>query len=318
MHILVLVDPEELQHGEPWGKLAARPGDSEASHVASTLRALGHEVEVQPFGSDMRAALGRLAGSPAELVFNLTLGARGSPRGGADIAGALEVLRLPFTGTGSAGALVACDLGLSRRVVRGAGLATPRFLEVPPGQRPAALPFPFPVLVRPQLGGGRMESTQAVRARDPKEMGARIRWIHEHLRQPAICEEFIEGREISVGVLGDVRLTVLPTAAQQPLGRWRRVELPRLLRARLERLSREIHRELELSDYSRLDYRLTPDGQLFFLRAEHRPRLTPRSFGRFASWNSIGFPRLLQRLCELAWRRGPLRAISGGASLPRG
>jgi hypothetical protein len=96
--------------------------------------------------------------------------------------------------------------------------------------------------------------------------------------------------------------------------RWRRVELPPLLRARLERLSRAIHRELELSDYCRLDYRLTPDGQLFFLRAEHSPRLTPRSFGRFASWSSIGFPRLIQQLCGLAWRRGPFRALSAGAS----
>jgi D-alanine-D-alanine ligase len=312
MRIIVLTESEEAASA----KRVHSPSPTSAPHVAETLKALGHDASTLAFEPDRRKALRELAESQPGLVFNLVRCLRRNPRGGAAVAGLLEMLRLPFTGTGGPGVLVCLDQAISKQIVRDICVETPAFLEVPIGRKLQADEFAFPAIVKPRFSyPSEMASPPALLSTE-HEAAIHVKRVHRRLKQPAVCEEFVGGRDISVGMLGNERPVVFP-AAERILdhprresggwpGRWRRADVSPALQFKLARLSRAIQRKLELRDYCRINYRLTPGKRILFLSAEAQPDLTPSSFGMMSSWASIDFQHLLKRICSLAVRRGAL------------
>jgi len=157
-----------------------------------------------------------------------------------------------------------------------------------------------------------------------------VSFIHESIGTDAIVEQFIDGREIYVGVIGNRRLEVLPTwelvfenlppgsAAiatarvkhnpeyqtkwgiyQQPAG-----DLPPALATHMVRTSRRIYRILQIDGYARIDYRLSPTGELYFLEANPNPEVAEREeFASAAQAAGISYPKLLQKILNLGLRR---------------
>jgi D-alanine-D-alanine ligase len=159
-----------------------------------------------------------------------------------------------------------------------------------------------------------------------EELADRVAFVHRRVRTDAMAEQFIHGRELYVGVLGNDRLIALPprelvfekappdtpviaTARakhnleyQQRHGIEQRAadELPADVAAVLPRLSKRIYRILGLSGYARLDYRLSPNGHLWFLEANPNPEITEgEEFASAARQHGIGYPELLQRIVSL-------------------
>lgn len=193
----------------------------------------------------------------------------------------------------------------------------------------------FPLFVKSATEDASLGIAQASVVADPAHLRERVQFIHEQTRTDALVEEYIEGREIYVGVLGNERLTVFPpwelsfgslgdTAAAIATRKvkWDRryqqrhgittsaaVDLDPVIRGALERLSRRIYRALHLSGYARMDFRLHADGRLYVLEANANPNLSAQEdFARSGASAGVDY-----RNCSRASSRaGSRTAPSGG------
>jgi D-alanine-D-alanine ligase len=188
----------------------------------------------------------------------------------------------------------------------------------------------FPLIVKSLIEHASVGIARASVVDTDEKLEERVRFVHERIGTDAIAEQFISGREIYVGVLGNDRLRVLPTwelqfgsvPANTPLIATERVkhdpdyqermgilqgpaqDLPEAVVNSMGRLSKRIYRTLELDGYARIDYRLAATGELFFLEANPNPEIAEREeFAQAALHDGISYPELLQRILRLGIRR---------------
>jgi len=210
LHITVLVDPVTIPAEDPQ-LLVSRDKAITDYHVCEALRLLGHEVDVLGAEYDILAVAQKLKDTKPDLVFNLTehfCGERGMDK---HIATLLEMLDIPFTGAGAMGLLLARDKRLCKQILALHHIRVPEFISLPKGQA-VRVPkhLPYPVIVKPALEDGSEGITKASLVHDADALRERAEFVHERWQEPVIAEEYIEGRELYVGVLGNKRLTVLP------------------------------------------------------------------------------------------------------------
>jgi D-alanine-D-alanine ligase len=161
-----------------------------------------------------------------------------------------------------------------------------------------------------------------------RELRERVQMLHERMRQPVICEEYIQGREIYVGIIGNARLTAFPAREVRFAGpdsgprfatarvkqdaayreKWgiefTHADLPPDLQARAARISKRIYRLLHVRDYGRIDLRITPDHQIVFLEANPNPDLTlGDELAQAAARAGIAYEQLIRRILNLARQR---------------
>lgn len=295
--------------------------------VTQALRELGHRVRVFGVGDDVGGVVAELSAHRPDVVFNLTEQFRDDRWLDKNVVWLLEMMRIPFTGTGSAGLLLARDKGLCKQLLSFHRIRFPSFIVVPPGKNPRAPKrMCFPLVVKPTLEDGSDGISLASVVRDEGELRERVRFVHEHWHQVAIAEEYIEGRELYVGVLGNRRLKVLPPrelvfgerSAERPAiatsrvksdaeyrRKWkieyRFAELPVELDDRVARISKRVYRVLQIRDYARIDLRLTEAGAVHFLEANPNPDIASgEDFAEAAAKAGIPYNRLIDRLLRLA------------------
>ena len=171
---------------------------------------------------------------------------------------------------------------------------------------------------------------------DDEKLSERVKFIHRATKSTAIAEEFIEGREIYIGVMGNERVTVLPPwelvmtkkDAGAPLiatdrAKWdpeyqRQVglqtgpaKLAKKMHLKLADLSREIYRLLGMSGYARLDYRVTNDGEAYLLEANPNPQIAKdEDFALSAKHVGIEYPELIEQLMQFGVKYTPSRMIT--------
>jgi len=330
----VLLDAEALRSP---GSEHDRPIWSERNlmeaAVFSTLVGRGHEVAVIAVKDPVRKLVAQLSRQAPDLIFNFALHYRGDRRKATYIAAMLDWLRIPYTGAGPQGILRASDKVLSKQLVRLLGVRTPRTIAVAPGQPLHDHDLAFPIIVKPRFEGGSAGIETASVTHDQATLRTRVNWIHRKYHQDAACEEFIAGREVSIGLIGNAKIHVFPIrerslpraadgAAQiatfqikrdqsraKPSAHWRPLEISAGERRRMADEAKRIYVELQLRDYARLDYRLKPSGEFYFLEANHCPDCAPHSFGVFAAWRSIDFASVLDLImaeCLERFRRSPV------------
>ena len=299
-------------------------------HVITTLRELGHEVSVLGVNDRVRPILDGLTEQQPDLVFNLTEQFRDRRRLDKNIAGLLEMLGVPFTGAGSAGMLLCRNKGLCKQVLGAHKIRVPGFAIFPPGKRVRVRKaLKFPLVVKPLYEDGSEGISNASLVRDEPELGERASLIHERWKQPAIAEEYIAGRELYMGVLGNQRLTVLPPRELffgngDPGGpvlatykvkwdkeyqeRWKISfgfgELDADTFKKVARTCKRVYRLLQLQDFGRMDLRLTPEGQIAILEANPNPDIAyGEEVAEAAEKVGISYGELLDRIVRLALRR---------------
>ena len=304
--------------------------------VTSTLRAHGHEVRclgVLDSLTELRAAI---ADWKPDIVFNLLEEFDGIVTYDQHVVAFLELLRQPYTGCNPRGLLLSRDKSLCKQLLAYHRIPTPQFLVFPRGRKPRVpRKLRYPLFVKSSTEDASLGIAHASVVADARQLAERIAFIHEQTHSDALVEEYIEGREIYVGVLGNDRLKVLPvwemTFGSLPENlpaiatrkvKWDRnyqkkygittaaaADLPDGTAQRLEQLSKRIFRALHLTGYARMDIRLRPDGALYVLEANANPNISAaEDFAQSALEAGIPYPDLLQRIIHLgelypaAWR----------------
>jgi D-alanine-D-alanine ligase len=240
----------------------------------------------------------------------------------------LELMRQPYSGCNPRGLLISKDKALSKKIMAYHRLPSPRFAVFPLGRkvsRPQKLKFP--IFVKSVIDDASLGISQASVVYDDKELAERVAFVHEHTLGDALAEEFIEGRELYVGVLGNDRLQTLPiwellfTKSDSPLIATRKVKWDRKYQEKLgvetglakgltevqekqiARICKRVYQSLDLSGYARMDLRLRADGRVYVLEANANPNLAyGEDFAESAEKNGLSYEDLLSKIVGLGLR----------------
>jgi len=230
------------------------------------------------------------------VVFNIAEGFKGRSRE-SQVPALLELLDIPYTGSDPAALSVSLDKALAKRMVRTHGILTPNYVLMHTGRErlPRELQT-FPLIVKPVAEGTSKGVTRRSVVRDEGELREVAREIIGKYRQPALAEEYIRGREFTVGMLGERRPRVLPIMEivfvdqadptpiysfemKQDWSEQIRYEVPAKLSGRevdrLERSARECFAALGCRDVARVDFRMDAEGRIYFIEANPLPGLSP-------------------------------------------
>ena len=295
--------------------------------VITTLEKAGHTVRalgLQDNLSDLRAAITEWK---PHIAFNLLEEFQSIVTYDQYVVAFLELMRQPYTGCNPRGMMISRDKVLSKQILAYHRIPTPGFAVFRKGRR-YRLPrkLKFPLFVKSATEDASVGISQASVVSDADRLKERIEFIHEQTQSDALVEEYIEGRELYVSVLGNERLRTFPvwemdfgTLPDVMSGiatrkvKWDRryqekhgistdaaEDLPEGVAAYLDKLSKRIYRALYLSGYARMDFRMRPDGSVFVLEANANPNICDwEDFAESAKAVDIEYPALLEQIMRL-------------------
>jgi len=319
-------DDEERVEGERPRK---QPPDDDVRAVYEALRKSGHNpVYVRLDGTT--DSLIELARSQTDLVFNMVESFGGDDANDTNIAGYLEVLDRRFTGAGSSGLYLAQDKNLAKKIFTFHGIHTPYFSTVYRGRTEHSHDIQFPVIVKPAREDGSIGIQFGAVCSSIKELMERIDYIHAEFDSPALIEEYIEGRELYVGVLGNDKPEALPVVeldlSKLPKGtpkiagsevKWEEDteaykttkpffpdDLEEEVVKKLQETAVQAFQALQLRDYGRIDFRLAADGTVHVLEVNPNPYLSPTAeFSMAAKKSGRTYVTTIGEIVELAVAR---------------
>ncbi len=237
-----------------------------------------------------------LAEADVDLIFNIAEGVEGRNRE-AQVPALCELLGIPYTGSDSATLAIALDKALCKKVLSQHGILTPKFQVMETGRERLDQELKFPLIVKPNAEGSSKGIGTASVVDNEEELRANVTAIIDRYKQPALVEEYIHGREFTVGLLGSKRrLRVLPPmeirfkdeANERPVydyvvkQEWEKhveYECPAKLTESENRLVEKVARAtfaaLECRDFARVDLRMAPDGKVYVFEVNPLPGMTP-------------------------------------------
>ena len=301
-----------------------QPGETEA-HLVRALRRIVRRVVVEPFRGAGRLASWLRATKP-DLVFNMTEHADGDRRKDAHICALLDLHGTPYTGPGPKGLMLCRDKAVSKLIAERHGFVVPRFFEV--DARSPRLPgdLALPLVVKPRYGDSSEGISQSSLVRTREALERRIETLRSTGSSDVICEAFVGGREMVVGVVGPRLMppreliigengggpapTILSSLLKHDAAyrrRWHvRMAFARLAPGELRALrdaALSTFEALEMRDFGRLDVKLTPSGQWTFLEANPNPALVPdrRSFSK--TWTGMSYDEMIAAIVRGALAR---------------
>jgi D-alanine-D-alanine ligase len=328
MRILILFDTDmDPPEGQDYSRQVESSEEAEFD-VARALKGLGHEVHLFGFRDDLDALVAGVRAASADVVFNLTERFRNLSALDYGVAALLEMLGLPYTGASAAGLMLARNKALTKMVLAYQGLRIPHFFVCPRGQatqRPSDVRFPL--IVKPLDEDASVGIAQRSVVRDDAALSERVSFIHARLNTDAIVEEFIAGRELYVGVIGNDPPRALPPIemkfAQDSSeesriatfkAKWshkyreaRGIEnciaenLSKEQRDRLADVAVRAYKAAGLRDYGRIDVRLAYDGEIYVVEANPNPYLADGEDLAWAAEEGGDFyPQLLDKIAQMA------------------
>jgi D-alanine-D-alanine ligase len=334
--VLALVDENLVPPDDPAGHDVVNAPWKMEFDVVHTLREEGHEVLAVGVGSELGVIRRALQEMKPDIVFNLLESFAEVATWDQNVVAYLELVRVPYTGCNSRGLLLARDKALAKKILSYHRIESPDFVVVPRGRavrRPRKLGFPL--IVKSLTLDASIGISQASVVEDDAKLEERVRFIHESIGTPALVEEYVEGRELYVGILGNQRLQVLPTweldfsglpEEARPIAterlKWSlsyqkkhavttgpAKDIPDPVARRIGDLCKRVYRSLMLSGYARVDLRLADDGRLVVLEANPNPQLAyGEDFAEAAEAAGVDYGPLLERIMALglAWEPGYL------------
>ncbi len=304
--------------------------------VIESLEYIGHRVEVLGLDDDLSVLGEAIERFRPQVLFNLLEDFHGVAINDQHWVSHLELLGIPYTGCNPRGLLLARDKAISKKLLVHESIPAPGFAVFRRGERATlgrlsrlTAKLRYPLMVKSLIFDGSVGISQASVVVSEEKLRERVRFVHENIGTDAIAEEFIEGRELYVGVLGNERLETLPVwelrfKKRPPSTRliatervkWSdkyqkkigvhsgRARLPEAKAREIQALARRIYRVLELSGYGRVDFRMTDDGAVCFLEANPNPQLAyGEDFAESAEKGGISYENLISRILKLAFSR---------------
>ncbi len=294
--------------------------------VSQALRTLGHDVQFLGVSDDLTPIRQHVDGWNPDVVFNLLMEFQNIAVYQSHVASYLELLRVAQAGCNPRGLLLARDKALAKKILRYHRIPTPPFRVFRRGQRVGTPKLRFPQIVKSLDEEASFGISQSSIVSDLEALRERVGFVHEHVGRDAIAEDYIPGRELTVGVVGNERLTTFPAwelfferlpEGSEPIAtsrvKWdpryqKKVgirngaagELPAGVAAELARLAKRVYRALELSGYARIDFRLTEAGAPYVLEANPNPDLRDdEDLAASAAAAGVSYPQLVQRIVNL-------------------
>lgn len=299
--------------------------------VAVGLRKLGHKVSLLGFYDDVSTIIDGLRAQKPDLVFNGVESFKGDFTKDSRVAGLLDLLDIPYTGSGPEGLMLARDKGQSKKVLAYHKVHVPAFKVFRRRSRARRLaPLTFPLFVKPLDQDGSFAIAQASVVEDQEQFAERLDYVHKRLERDAIVEQHIRGREFYVGLLGNAGPRALPVIEmkfENPVpGHWKIAThkakwdeayrkrrgiknvlagyLPEETTRRLQNAAVAAFRSLHIRDYGRADFRMTEDGTIYMIEMNPNPYLAEEEdFMRAARSAGIKFNDVVQIIVEETLKR---------------
>ncbi len=301
--------------------------------VAGALREQGHEVLLVGIGKDPRVLLDLCTSWKPDVVINCAESFNGDGSLDHLCATLLDAGGYRYTGSAPLALQVTRDKAMSKKILAFHGIKVPPFVMYRTRERVAEPPpFDFPLIVKPLAADASVGIAKASVVDDRAALADRVAFVHERFRQPAIAEQFIRGRELYAGILGnDERLQVLPltelvfdkdkTEPEQRIAtqaaKWTETYRERwgirtvfarpvsaVARERIETICRTAGRALWLRDYSRIDLRLTDDDEVWVLEANANPFISEgHEMANAAAKVGLPYPQFIDRIVHEALAR---------------
>jgi D-alanine-D-alanine ligase len=294
--------------------------------VKHALAKLGHEVQVVGVYDDLNPIRKTIEEWKPHIAFNLLEDFAGNSAFDYYVVSYLAMMRLPYTGCNPRGLLLARDKALSKKILAYHRITVPDFVVFPYGQGVGRLPkLRYPMIVKALLEEGSVGIAQASYVENEVELRERVALIHEKFKGDAIAEQYIDGRELYVTILGNRNLEVLPVRElvfgenaqgvpklatykvkwdEKYRERWQiQYQFARLappVATRVTQLCKRIYRALDLTGYARIDLRLTPEDKLSVIEANPNPGIArDEDSALSAIKGGYAYEEFIQRLITL-------------------
>jgi D-alanine-D-alanine ligase len=329
LKVLALFDamsPESLQHDlKTYLEVEERKTEAD---VLKALGELGHAVEHLAIYDDLDVLRQKLQAFEPNVIFNLADQFKNNRGFDQNIAAFLAMHGIPFTGCGSTGMMLCRHKGISKKILGYHRIRVPGFVTIARGKRigrPKQLRFP--ILVKPLKEQASLGISQASFVENDEQFRERVQFIHEKFDNDVIAEEYIEGRELYVSVMGNHKLQVFPIRElvfrevppdepkiatyrakwdEEYRKKWglenRFAEgLEPALHTQIVQTCKRIYRLLTIDGYARIDLRLTKDNELYFIEANPNPMLADgEDFALSGQHAGLTYPDLIDRILRLA------------------
>jgi D-alanine-D-alanine ligase len=327
----VLVDEDEESAPSTEKSPVTRTLDKKEveEEIAEALVKIGHEPVMHEIDGTTKSLLA-VARLECDLVFNLCESFADDDTADFKIAAFLELLKKKYTGTGTHGLMLAQDKATAKKIFAFHGVHTPLFAKSLRGRLDFSHDLQFPVIVKPAREDGSIGIEFSAVVSSIRELMERMDWLHQHFDSPVLIEEYIEGREMYVGVIGNAKPQALPIIeldlSKLPEG------MPRIAGAEvkwgkgtkayrdtksaiaeglpdetvfaLQQAAIAAYQALELRDYGRIDMRLQADGRVHVIEANPNPWLSSRAeFCMAARKSGRTYTELVGEIVELAMAR---------------
>ncbi len=294
------------------------------ANVMTALGALGYTAEHLAIFDDLDLLRQKLENFAPDVLFNLVEQFKNNPGFDQNIVSFLEMQSLPFTGCGSTGLTLCKHKGISKKILGYHRIHVPNFVVIPRGQRIARpKQLKFPIVVKPVKDEASYGISQASFVETEEQFRERVAFIHEKYDADVIAEEYIAGRELYVGLMGNLRLTVFPIRElvfgevppnepkiatyrakwdEEYRKRWGLQNqfaegLDPALVAHIERTCKRIYSLLTIDGYARIDLRLTDANEIYFIEANPNPILAEdEDFALSAGKAGLPYPQLIDRI----------------------
>ena len=262
--------------------------------IKEALLTLGHDFIIVGLSDDITPVRKAIEEWKPDIVFNLMEAFAENGALAYYVVSYLEMLGIPYTGCNPRGLLLAGDKALSKQLLTYHRIRVPNFYTLPRGKKISLnriAKYPYPMIVKSTVEQGSVGISQASLVFSPEELRQRAEHVFSTLDGDAIAEQYIEGRELYVTVMGDKRLQVFPIRElvfdniddtmhriatynvkwnEKYRDRWGigyqfARNLPTKVSETIPKLAKRIYRILDISSYARLDLRLTEDGKIYVL-----------------------------------------------------
>jgi D-alanine-D-alanine ligase len=294
------------------------------ANVLAALRTLGCISEHLAIFDDLDLLRQKLTTFAPNVIFNLADQFKNNRGFDQNIVSFLEMQGVPFTGCGATGLLLCKHKGISKKILSYHRIRVPDFVIIPRGKRIARPKrLRFPIVVKPLKEEASLGIAQASFVESDEQFRERVAFIHDKYDGDVIAEEYIAGRELYVSLMGNLRLTVFPIRElifrevppdepkmatyrakwdEEYRKRWGLQNqfakgLEPALFAHIEQICKRIYRLLTIDGYARIDLRLTPANEVYFIEANPNPILAEdEDFALSAGKAGLAYPELIERI----------------------
>lgn len=329
LKVLLLFDLSVKLSPEEYADYWKTPDWKTEKDVRSALAKLGHEVIPCGIYDDIEPLLQIVREQKPDLVFNMSEAFNGNRDFEPNMTALMQLIGVPFTGAGPMSLQLCKNKGLTKMILGYHRIRTPRFVVAKKSYPPRSLKkFQYPAFIKPLQLESSEGISQVSYVENEKDALARVKFIHERLGVDAIIEEFIDGRELYVSILGNEKLMVFPprelffkeVPADEPKfatfrSKWDQeyrkkwgidtgwaAAMPESTQKKLIDVCKKIYRLLHIQGYGRIDLRVKENGEIYFIEANPNPSIAKQEdYALSANKGGMDYDDLIAKIISLAF-----------------